>query len=245
MTRTLRAQDHGHPPIVIQHLYDHHGQDSRVSGPLDVAHTISASYGTGGMNTPIVVNAYSLQGSMIGRKDKNGPQGSGVNEEECFTLNTIDRHAVVYGTSKNYFTTTKNVTPELTATDYKEPIFVTVTDDLHYTVRRITPLECERLQGLPDNWTDIGEWVDSKGKKRKSADSMRYKALGNAIALPFWKVIARRIAAQYDRDITMGSLFDGIGCFPLAFSHVGAVPVWASEIEEFPIAVTKYHFGED
>lgn len=114
-------------------------------------------------------------------------------------------------------------------------------------VRRLTPLECERLQGYPDGWTDIGEWVDSKGKKHKEADSPRYKALGNSIALPFWKVLAKRISAQYDRDITIGSLFDGIGGFPLVFEQVNGKGTarWASEIEEFPMAVTKLRFGDD
>lgn len=112
-------------------------------------------------------------------------------------------------------------------------------------VRRLTPKECERLQGFPDDWTDIGEWTDSTGKKRQTSDTNRYKALGNSIALPYWKVLARRIAAQYDRDITMGSLFDGIGGFPYAFEHCGAKAVWASEIEEFCIAVTKRRFPED
>ncbi len=111
-------------------------------------------------------------------------------------------------------------------------------------VRRLTPMECERLQGYPDGWTDIGEWTDTKGKKHKDADSPRYKALGNSIALPFWEWMAKRIAAQYERPITMGSLFDGIGGFPLVFQRAGAKPVWASEIEEFPIAVTKIHFPE-
>ena len=110
-------------------------------------------------------------------------------------------------------------------------------------VRRLTPMECERLQGFPDGWTDIGEYIDTTGKKRQTSDSARYKALGNSIALPYWKVLAGRIAAQYDRDITMGSLFDGIGGFPLAFMHTGATPVWASEIEEFCIAVTKERIG--
>ena len=115
------------------------------------------------------------------------------------------------------------------------------------TVRRLTPLECERLQGYPDGWTDIGEWVDSKGKKHKEADSPRYKALGNSIALPFWCILAKRISAQYDRDITMGSLFDGIGGFPYAFEKCNGKGAarWASEIEEFPMAVTKIRFGED
>lgn len=122
--------------------------------------------------------------------------------------------------------------------------FQGVIDTKMSIVRRLTPLECERLQGFPDGWTDIGEWTDSKGKKRQTSDTNRYKALGNSIALPYWKVLARRIAAQYDRDITMGSLFDGIGGFPLAFEHTGAKAVWASEIEEFCIAVTKRRFGE-
>ena len=111
-------------------------------------------------------------------------------------------------------------------------------------VRRLTPMECERLQGFPDGWTDIGEWTDTKGKKHKEADSPRYKALGNSIALPFWEWMAHRICAQYDHPIEIASLFDGIGGFPLVFSRCGATPVWASEIEEFPIAVTKKHFPE-
>ena len=114
-------------------------------------------------------------------------------------------------------------------------------------VRRLTPMECERLQGFPDYWTDIGEWRDSKGKLRKPSDSPRYKALGNSIALPFWDFLAKRISAQYLRPVTMGSLFDGIGGFPLVFErHNGkGTARWASEIEEFPIAVTKLRFGED
>lgn len=114
-------------------------------------------------------------------------------------------------------------------------------------VRRLTPMECERLQGFPDGWTDIGEWMDSKGKRHKDADSPRYKALGNSIALPFWDFLAKRISAQYLRPVTMGSLFDGIGGFPLVFErHNGkGTARWASEIEEFPIAVTKLRFGED
>lgn len=114
-------------------------------------------------------------------------------------------------------------------------------------VRRLTPMECERLQGFSDGWTDIGEWRDSKGKLRKPSDSLRYKALGNSIALPFWDFLAKRISAQYLRPVTMGSLFDGIGGFPLVFErHNGkGTARWASEIEEFPIAVTKLRFGED
>lgn len=121
-------------------------------------------------------------------------------------------------------------------------------DDMEeYIVRRLTPLECERLQGYPDGWTDIGDWTDSKGKTHKGeSDSPRYKALGNSIALPFWEWMAKRMVEVLKADgvewPTMASLFDGIGGFPLAYSRAGCKPVWASEIEEFPIAVTKVRF---
>ena len=114
-------------------------------------------------------------------------------------------------------------------------------------VRRLTPMECERLQGFPDHWTDIGAWTDEKGKLHKEAsDSARYKALGNSIALPPWKWVLKRICAQYERDATLGSLFDGIGGFSLLWTQLngwGSVK-WASEIEPFCIAVTKRHFGD-
>ena len=126
------------------------------------------------------------------------------------------------------------------------------TDEVTSVVRRLTPTECERLQGFPDGWTDIGEWTDSKGKKHKEADSPRYKALGNSIAVGyannksgFWCWLMRRISAQYERQATLGSLFDGIGGFPLAWESCGGKAVWASEIEEFCIAVTKKHFPEE
>lgn len=112
-------------------------------------------------------------------------------------------------------------------------------------VRRLTPLECERLQGFPDGWTDIGDYTDSTGKKRKTSDSARYKALGNSIALPFWRWMFGRMAAYLPEGATLGSLFDGIGGFPLCWEDVHGIgtAIWASEIEEFPIAVTKKRFG--
>lgn len=119
--------------------------------------------------------------------------------------------------------------------------------DREMAVRRLTPLECERLQGYPDGWTDIGEWVDSRGKTRQTTDTARYRALGNSIALPFWFWLLRRISAQYERPATLGSLFDGIGGFPLCWERCNGkgTAIWASEIEEFPIAVTKRRFGSD
>lgn len=113
-------------------------------------------------------------------------------------------------------------------------------------VRKLTPLECERLQGYPDGWTDIGDYIDSSGKKRKTSDSARYKALGNSIALPPWKWVLKRLCACYERDATMASLFDGIGGFPLIWEQLNGegTCLWASEIEEFPMTVTKRRFGE-
>lgn len=119
---------------------------------------------------------------------------------------------------------------------------------IRWIVRRLTPTECERLQGYPDGWTDLGEWVDSKGKTHKAADTPRYKALGNSIALPQWYYVLGGIADRLPNDATIGSLFDGIGGFPYVWSNLHndnkSLCVWASEIEEFPIAVTKKHFPE-
>ena len=71
-----------------------------------------------------------------------------------------------------------------------------------YVVRRITPKECERLQGFPDNYTDIGEWTDQKGKKRMTTDAARYKALGNSMAVPVMRFIAQRIDWALAHPIT-------------------------------------------
>lgn len=128
--------------------------------------------------------------------------------------------------------------------DFKDSTDLAIT---HMVVRRLTPMECERLQGFPDHWTDIGEWTDEKGKKHKDADSTRYKALGNSIALPFWDWMLRRMARYLPEDATLGSLFDGIAGFPLIWEriHGRGTARWASEIEPFPIAVTKKHFPEE
>ena len=113
------------------------------------------------------------------------------------------------------------------------------------TVRRLTPLECERLQGYPDGWTDIGDWMDSKGRVRATSDSARYKALGNSIALPAWEWLLQNISDTYNRTPTMASLFDGIGGFTLLWERIngkGTVK-WISEIEPFPLAVTQRRFN--
>lgn len=137
----------------------------------------------------------------------------------------------------------------LTSQDKERPVVGTS------TVRRLTCVECERLQGLPDNWTLVGTrndkgeyiWLDENGKSHKSTDSARYRAIGNGIALPFWTWLVKRISAQYERSATLGSLFDGTGSFPLIWQRVNGNKTarWASEIEPYCIAMTKQHFGNE
>lgn len=118
---------------------------------------------------------------------------------------------------------------------------------IRWIVRRLTPVECERLQGYPDGYTDIGDWTDSKGKKHKYADSPRYKALGNSIALPQWFWLVQRMRPYLKEKPTLGSLFDGLGGFPLVWQRAygEGTARWASEIESFCVAVTKRRFGEE
>ena len=108
--------------------------------------------------------------------------------------------------------------------------------DSEYVVRRLTCVECERLQGFPDGWTDIPG----------ASDTARYKALGNSIALPQWQIIIDNMAKYLPDCATLGSLFDGIGGFPLCWerTHGKGTAIWASEIEKFPIEVTKIRFPE-
>lgn len=200
---TLNIYDNGESRTPTLVVYENHSQDSRYRPLGDVCESISAKYGTGGNNQPLVVCIGN------GQADLN----THITEDLAQPLNCMHDQQIIVGSEQS--------------------------------VRRLTPLECERLQGFPDGWTDIGEWIDSKGRARQTTDSARYKALGNSIALPFWQYLARRIVAQYEHDVTMASLFDGIGGFPLIFERSGARAVWASEIEDFPIAVTKKHFPEE
>lgn len=137
-----------------------------------------------------------------------------------------------------------NVASSCKQRDFKDSTDLAITN---MVVRRLTPLECTRLQGYPDGWVDIGDWTDEKGKKHKDADSPKYKALGNSIALPFWDWMLRRMARYLPEGATLGSLFDGIAGFPLIWEriHGRGTARWASEIEPFPIAVTKMRFGEE
>lgn len=133
--------------------------------------------------------------------------------------------------------------------DYKDAtdlITEKETKNLWWIVRRLTPLEDERLQGFPDGWTDIGDWIDENEKKHKTSDAARYKARGNSIALPQWYWIFQKMKPYIGENPTLGSLFDGIGGFPLVFesTYGDGTAIWGSEIEPFCVAVTKKHFPE-
>lgn len=222
---TLRAQEHGHQPSILD--MSHACDVIRDCG--EVAPSLQARMGTGGNQVPLTYG--------IGNGQAN--EASIMAEEVSQTLNTMHDAQAVMCEDVSHALRAK------AACAYREDAETHPVQNM--VVRRLTPLECERLQGYPDGWTDIGEWMDSKGKRHKDVDSPRYRALGNSIALPFWDFLAKRISAQYLRPVTMGSLFDGIGGFPLVFErHNGkGTARWASEIEEFPIAVTKLRFGED
>ena len=111
-------------------------------------------------------------------------------------------------------------------------------------VRRLTPRECERLQGMPDDWSQYG--INENGEVYELPDSARYRLQGNGIATPFWKYLLKRISAQYERDPTMGSLFDGQASFPMLWEGINGsgTCLWSSEIDKHAVAVAKYHFPE-
>jgi DNA (cytosine-5)-methyltransferase 1 len=174
--------------------------------------------------------------------------GDHENRITDYTAIAIERHTFNGQSFSHYKESGKCSTLKAKAGNIGNGSECLVTEKIvRWIVRRLTPVECERLQGFPDGWTDIGEWVDSKGKKHKYADSPRYKALGNSIALPQWFWIAQKMKPYLGENATLGSLFDGIGGFPLVWqkTYGNGTARWASEIEEFPIAVTKRRFGEE
>ena len=280
------------------------GAEIRADGK---APTLTAAAGmSGGDNQPTV---YCLQGNGIDRADTAGCNGKGWTVDVSYTLNTIDRPAVMafaqnqrdeirdlHGVAgalaaepgmkqqtyvfdmthaNDVIRESRDVSPSLqarmgtggnqipltyayqssaelcesgvastqSARQHKSPTDLVCCN----AVRRLTPLECTRLQGFPDGWVDVGEWTDEKGRVHKEADAPKYKALGNSIALPFWKWLLGRISEYLPAGATLGSLFDGIGGFPLCWAEIhGAENCrWASEIEQFPIAVVKRHFGDE
>lgn len=233
---TLRAQEHGHQPSILD--MSHACDVIRDCG--EVAHSLQARMGTGGNQIPLM---YQMQGF--------GDYREGDVASSCKQRDFKDSTDLVCSVDCRNFTEGGEINGTLQAKESEgQSLNLNNTVRQNMVVRRLTPLECERLQGFPDGWTDIGDWVktDKRGRKIKvkgSADSPRYKALGNSIALPPWKWLLKRLCGNYERDATMASLFDGIGGFPLVWEQLNGrgTCLWASEIEEFPIAVTKRRFG--
>ncbi len=139
----------------------------------------------------------AIAGNIIGRAPKNGGNHNGFDESgACYTLTTNDRHAVAYEgcltpnqSQNNRVYGSGGVSPSLqtgTTSGNITPIFSMPPS----VVRRLTPIECERLQGFPDNWTKIPY-------RNKSADDcpngVRYKALGNSMAVNVMAWIGRSI----------------------------------------------------
>ena len=208
ITGTLRAQEHGHQPLV----FDNHGQDTRFCGPVKSAQTVSATFGMGGNNQPLVVDensssddpppiafelpawnnappvqqetVFCITGNAIDRQPQNGGNGIGYQADLAYTLTATDHHAVFSRQRVDIFkdgevTSTQSARQHKDATD-----LVLQGTDQPRLIRRLTPLECERLQGFPDGWTDIPN----------ASDSSRYKALGNSVAIPCVDYVLQGIA---------------------------------------------------
>ena len=242
ITATLRAGMSGHPPLVMgiqqgsagteeipdpalteeaetggnnqQILFENHGIDARYTGPHEVAPTMSARYGTGGNNVPLVSDmpeSYCIAGNIIDREVQNGGNGLGCQPDISYTLTSADRHAVFSRQRSDEFlqnrvTATQSARQHKDATDLVCEPYQNTVGTIGYTdhkginnqyvsedkcivenrklIRRLTPLECERLQGFPDHWTDIPG----------ASDSARYKALGNSVAIPCVDFVLRGIA---------------------------------------------------
>ena len=199
-----------------------------------------------GHHNGVVIKTVALEGN--GQRESHRGDGYAVTDKS-YTLNTTEVHGVAYELDEAVAVDCRNATEDTINGALQSNMAHSLNGNnvvrIKYIVRRLTPLECERLQGFPDRWTDIGEYINSKGKTTKTSDSSRYKALGNSIALPSWKWVIKRMSAQYERDATMASLFDGIGGFPLIWEQINGKGscLWASEIEDFPIAVTKERIG--
>ena len=205
----------------------------------EVANTLNTNSNASGRNAPIIFenNGYSGYRDQGIMSTLSAWEVSGQNQQAVLTKGTVagfNGYKSIAGSIQYREDTAPTLESNMPGNVLKEMI-----------VRRLTPLECERLQGFPDGWTDIGDYIDSKGKKKHTADTARYRALGNSIALPPWRWVLKRLCNQYDRCVTMGSLFDGIGGFPLIWEEINGKGscLWASEIEEFPIAVTKIRIG--
>lgn len=222
---TLRAQEHGHQPIVMDEvlLFENHGIDSRYTGPHSVSPTMSARYGTGGNNVPLIsqtAEVFCITGNAIDRQPQNGGNGIGYQEDLAYTLTATDRHSVFARQRVDMFrmddvASTQSARQHKDATDLIVDVAgldcrnASENGDLCGTlqkgtsgsslnsihpirygihIRRLTPLECERLQGFPDLWTALVS----------ASDSARYKALGNSVAIACVESIMQALAMFAD-----------------------------------------------
>ena len=183
MTGTLRASEKGHQPLV----YENHGVDARVRESSEISPTVTARYGTGGGNTPLVQEpneVYCIVGNIIDRQPENGGNGCGYQENLAYTITTVDRHAVYARQRVDEFRN-DDIASTQSARQAKDATDLVVEPDRQYAqfIRRLTPLECERLQGFPDGWTNIPG----------ASDSARYRALGNSVAIPCVEFIMKSL----------------------------------------------------
>ena len=233
-------QEHSQP-LTISECYsiENHPNDSRCRiDPNGKVQSLSSRMGTGGNNTPMALMIGNGQADQTGLHDLAGALNC-MHDQQAVMTYGLDRATYNQGRNAKY-----NISIE------EEKIGAQTAKGLgaicQSVVRRLTPLECTRLQSYPDGWVDIGDWTDSKGKKHKDADSPKYKALGNSIAVCCWRFILRNIN-EYCTEHTMASLFSGIGGFELIWEELNGSKScrWVSEIEEFPIAVTKIRFEQE
>jgi DNA (cytosine-5)-methyltransferase 1 len=219
-----RMPDKANAQLVMQPVYEMHGQDSRVRELGETCTTVTSKWGTGGGNVPVALQPIALAENTIGRQPHNGGNGDGFTDGgPMYTLNATGVHGVaqpkiIHGTqdpcvSDIAFAQGRNnggenvliqpvgafkpgqsaqagigyatsVAPTLEAGgggNNKPAVHVGM------AVRRLTPVECERLQGFGDNYTDI------KSKGKPTPDGPRYKALGNSMAVPVMAWIGQRI----------------------------------------------------
>ena len=199
VTGTLRAQNHGHEPLIMSSqpkLFENHGADARYQGPCDVAPTMSAYYGSGGNNEPLVRQkqeaVYCITGNIVDRKPQNGGNGIGYQEDISYTLTATDKHCVFSRQRVDVFreddiASTESARQHKDATDlvYQK----NGTAEAPHLIRKLLPSECELLQGFPLGWTDI--------PGVSCSDAARFKALGNSVAVPCVQVIMEGIVKAF------------------------------------------------
>ena len=185
MTGTLRANEKGHQPLV----YENHSIDARVRESSEISPTVTARYGTGGGNTPLVQEpneVYCIVGNIIDRQPENGGNGCGYQENLAYTITTVDRHAVYARQRVDEFKN-DDIASTQSARQAKDATDLVAEPEWQYAqlIRRLTPWECELLQGFPLGWTDIPS----------ASDSARYRALGNSIPVPCVEFIMKSLQA--------------------------------------------------